>query len=259
MDRYLITTNCTDLTDYRDCAESFELGLELQAFADPRALSGNWRDILADHKQQLRGFRGDLGLHGAFYDMNSGSRDPEIVKLTRKRYRENLIAAAELEAKYVVIHLNYLGPMKLLGYHADWRERQMEFWSKFIDEIASFGVPVLLENSWEDQPEIVIDLLDEMSSPYLRACLDVAHATIYSKKPFDEWLTLFEPYLECCHLNNHDGEHDLHLSLDDGVVNYNDIITSINNLPRKPYRCLELPSLSSINTSLEFLRTQSLA
>ena len=259
MDRFLLTTSCTDLSAYRDCAESFRLGLELQAFAEPEALSGKWRDMLADHKRQLRGFSGDLGFHGSFYDMNSGSRDPEVVKLTQKRYRENLIAAAELKAKYVVLHLNYLGPLKLLGYHDDWNKRQMDFWCTFIDEIPRYGVQVLLENSWEDRPEIVIDVLQAVNSPYLRACLDVAHATIYSKIAFSEWLLAFEPYLECCHLNNHDGEHDLHLPLNEGVIDYNEIVTSINNLARRPYMCLELPSLTSIEASLEYLQTQELA
>ncbi len=259
MDRFLLTTKGTDLSAYCDFAELFGLGIELQAFAEPEALSGRWRDILTDHKRQLRGFSGDLGFHGSFYDMNSGSRDPEVVKLTQKRYRENLIAAAELDAKYVVFHLNYLGPLKLMGYHDDWRKRQLDFWSTFIDEIPRYGVQVLLENSWEDRPEIVIEVLQGANSPYLRACLDVAHATIYSKIPFSEWLLAFQPYLECCHLNNHDGEHDLHLPLGEGVVDYKEIITSINNLASRPYMCLELPSLSAVNSSLDFLQAEKLA
>ena len=259
MDRFLLTTNCTDLSSYREYAEENGLGLELQAFAEPEALSGKWQKILADNKSQLRGFSGEIGFHGAFYDMNSGSRDPEVVKLTQQRYRENLIAAAELEANYVVLHLNYLGPLKLLGYHDDWLQRQLEFWCTFIDEIPRFGVPVLLENSWEDRPEIVIEILQAVNSPYLRACLDVAHATIYSRIPFSAWLGAFEPYLECCHLNNHDGEHDLHQPLSEGVIDYKEVIISIDRLSRRPFMCLELPSLPSIKSSMEYLQTQELA
>jgi sugar phosphate isomerase/epimerase len=258
MDRILITTNCIDLSDYRDLAEASGAGLELQAFAEPAALNGGWREILANHKRQLKNFNGDLGVHGAFYDMSSASRDPEVVALTRKRYRQNLVAAAELGAHYVVLHLNYLGPMNLLGYHPDWHRRQVEFWSEFIDEVVEVGIPVLLENSWENSPEIILDVIREVNNPYLRTCLDVAHATLYSKLPFREWLDAFEPYLECCHLNDHDGEHDLHLPLGQGVVDYNDVMDSLNELERKPYFCLELTSLTSIDTSLEFLRSKEI-
>jgi len=258
MDRILITTNCIDLSDYRDLAEASGAGLELQAFAEPAALNGGWREILNNHKRQLKNFKGDLGFHGAFYDMSSASRDPEIVELTRKRYRQNLVAAGELGARYVVLHLNYLGPMNLLGYHPDWHRRQVEFWSDFIEEVEEVGIPVLLENSWEHSPEIILDVIREVNSSFLRTCLDVAHATLYSKVPFRQWLDAVEPYLECCHLNDHDGKHDLHLPLGQGVVDYNDVMVNLDALDRKPYYCLELTSLSSIDTSLEFLRNKEI-
>ncbi len=258
MGRILITTNSIDLSDHRDLAEASGAGLDIQAFAEPAALDGGWREILANHKRQLKSFTGDLGFHGAFYDMSSASRDPEVVTLTRKRYRQNLEAADELRARYIVLHLNYLGPMNLLGYHPDWHRRQVEFWSGFISEVEEVGIPILLENSWEDSPDIVLDVIREVDSPYLRTCLDVAHATLYSKVTFRDWLDAFEPYLECCHLNDHDGEHDLHLPLGQGVVDFNDVMVNLGALERKPYYCLELTSLSSIDTSLEFLRSQEI-
>ena len=110
----------------------------------------------------------------------------------------------------------------------------------------------------ENSPEIIVEVIREVDNPYLRTCLDVAHATLYSKVPFREWLDDFEPYLECCHLNDHDGKHDLHLPLGQGVVDYNDVMVNLDALDRKPYYCLELTSLSSIDTSLEFLRNKEI-
>lgn len=256
MDRVLITANCKDLTEYRSVAENSGVGLEIQAFAEPAALNNGWRDLLAYHKTQLQGFGGDIGLHGAFYDMNSASRDPEVVALTKKRYRQNLAVAGELGARYLVVHLNYLGPMNLMGYHADWHQRQIDFWNDFVKEVESAGIPVLLENSWENTPDIIIDVINEVDSPYLRTCLDVAHATLYSKLSFQDWATAFEPYLGCCHMNNHDGKHDLHLALGEGVINYREVLAHLGCMKREPYYCLELPSLYSISTSLEYLHDE---
>lgn len=253
MDRVLSATTKKDLPAFRDHAQNFGLGLELQAFADPATLSNNWPKTLHWHRDVLSGFSGDIGVHGAFYDLTSASLDPAILEITRMRYRQNLHIAAELGAQYVLFHLNYLGICKIPNYRPGWHERQVAFWSSFAAEAEEAGVPILIENSWEDDPTLIADILSEIDSPYLMACLDIAHATLYSSYPIQEWIDAFEPYLFCSHLNNHNGQYDMHWPLTKGNVDYANVIPSLRNAVSSPLLCLEMPRWSFMKNSLAFL------
>jgi sugar phosphate isomerase/epimerase len=254
MDQVLISTEREDLCSHIEWAERMGFGLELQAFADPRVLAGEWRTVLKEHKKQLAHFDGRLGLHGAFYDMISASLDPEVVRLTRRRYRQNLQAAAELGAEYVVFHVNYMGTLKLPNYRHGWHERQVEFWSRFVEEAELIGVHLLLENLWEDEPALIANILAVINHPCLRACLDVAHATLYSTVSIDEWITCVSPFIYCCHLNNHNGEVDLHWPLNQGVVSYPPILEELRHLERPPLLTLEMPDRGRMMDSLPLLQ-----
>lgn len=250
MDRILIAASRNDLPRFRAYAEKYDLGLELQSFSEPATLSNNWLRTLDWHKELLAGFAGDIGVHGAFYDMTSASMDPAILAITQARYRQNLHVAAELNARYVLFHLNYLGACRINNYRSGWHQRQVRFWSKFAVEAAEIGIPVLLENSWEDDPTLISNILAEVDNPYLKACLDIAHATLYSEFPVDHWIQTLEPYLFCSHLNNHDGKYDMHWSLDRGVVEYGQVLRSLRKMTAPPYFCLEMPDWPSIANSL---------
>jgi sugar phosphate isomerase/epimerase len=253
MDQVLIATNGKGINSYRDYANANQLGLEIQAFSDPAILAGDWMQLLVAYKQSLSHFSAPIGIHGAFYDMTSASRDPAITELTLMRYRQNLHVADELNAKYVVFHLNYLGLMKLVNYRPEWHRRQVDFWVSFAQEAENIGVTVLLENSWEDDPAIVPSIIEEVGSPKLKACLDFAHASLYSKQLISSWIDAFAPHIFCCHLNNHDGELDLHLPLGVGVIDYLPILAQLRQLTEPPIFCLELPSKTCVDASLDFL------
>lgn len=249
----LIAAGADNLAACLDVARAHGLGLELQAFSSPETLTCRLASTLADHKRALKDFEGKLGVHGAFYDVSSASLDPAIVEVTRRRYRQNLHVAAELGADYLVFHLNYLGVLKLPNYKEGWHERQVAFWEQFVQEAAREGIPVLLENAWEDDPSLITSILADVRSDYLRACLDVAHATLYSPAPLATWIELFAPYVTCCHINNHDGELDLHWPLDRGAVDYAQVLERLALLPQSPFLCLEMPDIESVSASLAFL------
>jgi len=252
MDKVLLATSKNNLESLRDHAQNYGLGLELQAFAEPDILYNNLSETLAWHQDVLAGFSGDIGVHGAFYDLTSASPDPAILEITRRRYRQNLRVAAELQARYVLFHLNYLGNCKIPNFRPGWHQREVDFWSSFVAEAERAGVPVLIENSWEEEPALIADILSEVNSPYLKACLDVAHATLYSEYSVEQWIAAFEPWLFCSHLNNHDGQLDLHWPLNQGIVDYRGTIHSLRKTSKRPFLCLEMSKWSDMEPSLSY-------
>lgn len=255
MDQLLFATySLSDLVTYRQWAEQLGCGLELHTFVDPILLSGDVSGMVAAHRRLLEGFPGPIGFHGAFYDMMSGSIDPGIVALTRERYRQNLAVAQALQGKYVVFHANYMGGFKLRDYRRGWHERQVDFWDSFAREAENSGLCILLENMWADDPEIVADILRAINRPNLLACLDISHVPLYSTHSINAWIDTLQPWLYCCHLNNTNGEQDLHWSLRQGIIEYDPIVEKLRRLPEPPYMTLEMPDWETISESLPYFK-----
>lgn len=254
MDQVLLATYTRDLHDQLRRAEIHGCGLELHIFSEPAVLAGELEPILDSYKRQLKGFSGLIGFHGAFYDMVPASLDPEVVAVTRRRFRQSLDIADELGARYIVFHANYMGGLKLANYRRGWHERQVAFWSSFADEAIAYDQTILLENMWADDPYLIADVLRDVNRENLRACLDVAHATLFSDRPLTDWLRILAPYLRCCHMNNNDGRLDLHWPLNRGVIDYQQVLAAVRALPVIPTMTLELQDWESIAASLPFFK-----
>lgn len=256
MDRILYATySLDDIIFYQPQAERLQGGLELHMFADPALLSCNGQldAAISDYGAALDGFSGILGFHGPFFDMISASLDPEVVALTLRRYRQGLEIAGRLGGDYLVFHANYMGGWKLPNYQPGWHKRQVAFWRPFAEEAAEKGIYVLLENMWAPDPAILCDVLAEVDNPYMRACLDVAHAALYSEMPISHWIDVLAPYLCVCHLNNTDGQLDSHAPLGEGIIDYPRVLAQLRALPTPPLLTLEMSDRDVVSASLPFL------
>ncbi len=255
MDRALLSCErLRDLPAIRDMAQAHGLGLELQEFADPVILEGDWRGHAAHYRKALAGFDGELALHGAFFDLFCGSPDRQVAAIARERFRQNLTIAAELGARVVNFHINFLPLIDDPNYMPGWLKRQIAFWPPLAHEAGTLGVTIVLENMWEPHPDIQRQVLDRVHSPHLRACLDVGHALIYSKLPLETWIDTLAPYLVYTHLHNTNGVQDIHMQFDNGVLDMPSVLERLRGLPRPPALCLELPDAATIQASLRFLR-----
>ena len=255
MDRALLSCErFRDLPAIREIAQANGLGLELQEFADPGILEGDWRGHVTRYRKALSGFEGELALHGAFFDLFCGSPDRQVTAIARERFRQNLTIAAELGAHVVNFHINFLPLIDDPGYLPGWLKRQIAFWPPLAQEAGTLGVTIVLENMWEPDPAIQRQVLDGVHSPNLRACLDVGHARIYSKLGLETWIDTLAPYLVYTHLHNTNGQQDIHMKFDDGVLDMPAILNRLRSLPHPPIFCLELPDAATLQASLEHLQ-----
>jgi len=257
MDRLAITTQERDIARHVNLAREHGTGIEIQVYGyAPDLLDGDWRGLVNQQKALLRGFEGELALHGAFYDMNASSPDEQVAALTWERYLSSLHVAAELGARNVVFHANYFPFIGHPSYVLEWTRRQVAFMGELAEEAQRLDLVIALENMWEPEPGIIARVLEQVNSPYLGACLDVGHVHLYSDSlPFSAWLDRMEGQLVHCHINNHRGLYDEHLSLDaaDGVVDYEAVLPLLRALPRPPLVCLEMESLEDLERSLRYL------
>ncbi len=253
MDHVLFTCDQRNFTECLALARTHRAGLEVQAFTHPNVLDGNWREILDACKAQLVGFDGALACHGAFYDLASGSPDRLVRGVARQRYLHNLDIADELGARTIVFHANFLPQVGSTIYRTTWSETQAEFWGDLVKRAEELGITITLENMWEPEPMLIGGVIDCVGSAQLRACVDVGHVHLYSKVPFRTWLHALNSRLVYVHMNNNPGTADVHGALDEGVIDYDEILPALRSLEPTPTFALEISTVNAIKKSLRYL------
>jgi sugar phosphate isomerase/epimerase len=219
------------------------------AFAYPDILDNHWRALLDDYKQLLAPVS-MVTMHGPFLDMAPGSPDQRVNELVASRYRHAIDIGEELGAKIIVFHANFIAAILTEDYRTGWHQRNLIFWEPIAEYAAAHNITVAVENMWEFDPDIITYLLKTLDHPNLRACLDVGHAHLFSRVPFEEWLATVEPWLVHTHLNNNDGKLDIHRALPDGVINYNLLLEDLRSLPQPPSMTLEMDKVPDMLASL---------
>jgi len=257
MERLAITVCQPDISQHVILASKYNVGIEIQAYGyDPNLLDSGWQALVNEHKAQLRGFEGEIALHGAFYDMNSASTDEKVAGLARERYLLSLRVAAELGGHNVIFHANYFPLIRHPDYLPTWTDRQVAFWGELVEEARRLDLVIALENMWEPAPGLIARVLEQVDSPHLAACLDVGHVHLYSDSlPFSAWLDRLRERLVHCHINNNRGEYDKHLPLDveGGIVDYDVVLPMLRALSPPPLICLEMDELDDLERSLRYL------
>jgi len=259
-DNVILSASRNNVNECVALALEHGLGIEVMAFAFPDVLDGNWRVTLDEYKQILKPVEGDLTVHGPFLDMVSGSPDPRINAVCLGRYSHAIRITAELGAKQVVFHANFIGTLHNTFYRTGWHQRNVEFWGPVAEYAEQHGVTILLENMFEFDPTIIADLLTAVNNPYLRTCLDVGHAHIFSDKQytFDYWLRTMEPWLTEIHMNNNNGIIDEHHGFDweRGVLDYHDILPRIRRINPQLDLVLEMDQVEDMRNSLHYFRIE---
>lgn len=245
-----------DLPGHLALAKLHGLGLELQEFSNPNLLDDDWHGRIREYRAHLDSYEEPITMHGAFIDLISGSPDKRVATIARDRYQQNLEVAHEIGAKVIDFHANYLPLVDHPSYLPEWEKRQVDFWAPLAEEAGRLGVMLVLENMWEPDPSIICRVLNRIHSPHLKACLDVGHASLYSRLPVSQWIKQLGDQLVYTHLHNNHGTTDEHLAFSDGVLDFPELLATLRALPKPPMFVLELPTLSSIEASLSYLELE---
>lgn len=253
METVLLSANINNIEACVALAEAHELGIEVMAFAFPDVLDGDWKQTVKTYQNHLALVPGPITLHGPFMDMAPGSPDPRINEVCVDRYRHAIDIAAELGAEKIVFHANFIAAIHNIAYRQDWHRRNVDFWGALATYAQRNAVQITVENMWEFDPDIIIDVLEEVNHPSLRACLDVGHAHLFGPDyPFAVWLARFEPWLTHTHNNNTYGKLDTHNALGDGIIDYDAILDGIRELDEQPTFTLEMYEVHQMRESLPF-------
>ncbi|MEO0565244.1 MAG: sugar phosphate isomerase/epimerase family protein, partial [Chloroflexota bacterium] len=253
MEQVLLSAGMNNIEACVELAHVHGLGIEVMAFAFPNVLDGDWEQTVRDYQVLLGPVSGPITLHGPFMDMAPGSPDARINQICVERYHHAISIASQLGAEKIVFHANFIAAIHNISYREGWHSRNVDFWGEMAEYAQREGVLLAVENMWEFDPDIIVDVLTEVNHPHLRACLDVGHAHIFGPDyAFETWLSAFEPFLIHVHMNNTHGKLDTHNALGDGIIDYDAILNRFRRLPEMPTFVLEMYELHHMRDSLPF-------
>jgi len=229
-----------------------ERGLNPEIGLDARSLGGYPRRDFVFMARAFQKARRRLTLHAPFQDLLPGALDEIILDASRGRLRQAFRLLPVFQPVSIVCHLGYDAKFYLWERQA-WLERSAATWKEFTSLAAAQGVTVMIENVYETDPDLFVQLITLVNAPNLQVCLDVGHLQAFGGGDFDGWLHSLWPFIGQLHLHDNRGDLDAHLALGQGTVPLAMVLQFLAARDRQPLVTLEPHQEGSLEPSLHYL------
>lgn len=251
MNIYISSSIRENINETIEIANQNNANIEICKFAESRVLDGDLDAFIDKYKKNFEKFNGQLSLHGVFYDLNVVSKDTRVKELSRYRFQQSFKVAKALDIKTIVFHSGYNGLVKSVAYHNKFINDQIEFWKEFIKQFEDANKTVVIENTYEPTPDVILNILKNVNSKALKACIDTGHVNINSDLTVFDWIIKMKDYLHHMHLHNNYGQYDEHNSLLKGSIDFKEVVKFLMDNKINPNLSLEIftekASLESVN------------
>ncbi|MBN2111355.1 MAG: sugar phosphate isomerase/epimerase [Methanosarcinaceae archaeon] len=197
----------------------------------------------------------ELSIHLPFSDMNIASLNPGIHNEVLRQLKYCLQMASGL-VEVAVLHPGYMSP-----YGARLPERSLQTSIDSVrilcDHAADLGITIAVENMpnfpkiFGQRPEEMLEILERTDRKNVGMTLDVGHANTMGL--LDEFVEKCRSKLSHMHIHDNHGEHDEHLPLGQGNIDWKKLMKSLSG-----YRGLmvtEMGSLEEGRQCVEYLKS----
>ena len=174
-----------------------------------------------------------ITLHGPFMDLSPASKDPAVRALTRRRFEQLLELVPLFRPISVVCHAGY--DWRRYGFdRQEWIDGSLEMWSWLAKCLRNEGARLMLENVYEDGPQDIVVLFEQLEQFGVGFCLDTGHQAAFGKASLNDWLQGLGRYLGQLHLHDNHGQGDEHLAMGKGSIDFNQLFAYLKNRHTKP-------------------------
>jgi sugar phosphate isomerase/epimerase len=191
--------------------------------------------------------------HAPFMDLAPGGVDSKIRRATQERLEHVLHLAALIRPKAVVVHPEY-DPWRHEEAFDLWFQGSLEMWTPLVKEAENLGVTLALENVFDQGPETLKKLLEEINSPHCGFCFDTGHWLVFSKRGWEEWIEVLGGRLVEVHLHDNNGEEDQHLPPGDGKFDFTGFFRHLWTRRLSPLYTLEVHQEGDLPRSFEAVK-----
>ena len=180
----------------------------------------------------------EITLHGPFMDLSPGGVDRRIKQVTFDRFLKTMELARFFKPKMIVFHPGY-ERWKFDGDVKLWLESSLQTWWPLVQEAEEIGLTLAVENVFEESPDSIKILLEEISSSHFRFCFDTGHHHVFSKTPLPTWIEALGAFLAEVHLHDNHKEMDEHLPVGEGDFEFGQFFTLLSQSNLTPLYTIE--------------------
>lgn len=203
-------------------AKQYGLGIEIAEFCTPWFLDTEFEQIDPVIQEKLN-CSDRFALHAPFSELFPCAIDPKVRTVAAERYRQVIQVAQGYGISKIIVHGGYNPKI----YYPVWyTEQSVLFWKKFLQEIPD-GMVICLENVFEEEPNMLTEIVQQVNDPKIRMCLDAGHVNTYSKISVMDWLKECADITEHFHIHNNDTSRDTHSHIWDGTIPMRDLFVAI--------------------------------
>jgi len=221
-DRLFIATMAEDA--YKQITEN-DTGVEIDNFADPGNLDGEKASAVLDalRKKNFFGCAPEKRFfHSSFAELHPAAVDHAALELAYSRWRRNIELARLCGVSRMVVHSGYVPFEYVKSWHI---ERSAAVWPDLLSAEKDFTI--YIENVMEDEPEMMLDMIERIDAANIKLCLDIGHANFFGSIPVEKWIAVLGKHIGHFHLHNNCGDADSHLAPDEGSADMSKIFEAI--------------------------------
>jgi sugar phosphate isomerase/epimerase len=190
--------------------------------------------------------------HGPFMDLAPGGIDEQIRAVTARRLQRTMELVPLFRPRSIVFHAGY-DERRYHAHRAEWLSASLATWEPLVRQAEEMGVAIHLENVYEQTPEMIRTLIEEMDSENLGFCLDMGHMNVFGEVALSEWLDALGPHLKEVHLHDNNGHSDSHEPIGSGTAPFMELFQYLYDQEKRPVVTLEPHEETTLWMSLENL------
>jgi sugar phosphate isomerase/epimerase len=225
---------------------------DLEIYFSAAVLDQLERDDLEALKKSLD-WKPSLSLHAPFMDMNPGAVDPMVRSVTQVRFRQLLNVAAVLRPRVSVFHAAY-DRWRYGGRKDIWLSNSLDTWRKVMETASNIGMRVGVENVFDEDPDALSMLINEIAHPDFGFCFDTGHYNLFTTVTLEQWFERLGRHVVEVHLHDNDGKADSHWAVGRGTIDFNRFFELLNRHAAAPVYTIEAHDKDDIEMSLERVR-----
>jgi sugar phosphate isomerase/epimerase len=193
--------------------------IQPEIFFNADALDTMVTEQLVSYADILNGERISCTIHAPFMDLNPGSPEPLIRRVTSQRFSQVMDAAEILNPVSMVFHPGY-DRWRQGESQEEWLGYCIDSFRPVLERAIQIGAVITVENIFETEPSTLKGLLDAMDSPSFRHCFDVGHWNLFKSVGMEEWFSVLGSYISHLHIHDNNGLRDDHMPLGDGNIDF---------------------------------------
>ena len=249
-----IIPDAEKLSECVDFSRKHDLGWEFNDFMLPIVLDDEKKRSFLIEKYRSADMPERLSLHGAFLDVTVHSGDAKIREVSDYRVNQSIDLARTLGCGKVIFHTNIIPNFLDKSYCDDWVCKNADYWIAKARQ--NPDIEILMENMFDITPDLMSQLAERICEVHnFGICLDYSHASIFGEgeNGADLFVDKLAPYVRHIHINDCDLVHDGHLTIGDGLINWERFAEDYAERMSGASILIEVKGLEKQKRSLDFL------